>query len=676
MPSSTVGAGSKSADNDPSAALRLDPDTLRIVLGVSALGLILRLIYLAQLHGSGLWDFLRMDPLYYYDWAVRISRGELVGGATYEMTPLYAYILGGLFRLFGHDLLLPRILQALIGAATCGLVAFVGSRIFGRAEGIIAGLALALYGPALFHESQIMKTVLTTGLSTATAAILYFSQGRIPRLLLTGGLMLGITALAQENISVTVPFLLVWIGWRAPRGRKLIGGVSLLAGFACAVAPATIRNYAVSGDFVLITTGGGEVFYTGTHELASGKYTPPGFVRPDPFFEHEDFRAEAARRLGHPVTRKESDAFWWREGLRWIAENPSRYALLLWDKLMTYFNDYERPDNFSYYNFREFVPLLRAPLVRFGWAAPLALLGLVLSARRWSELLPLHLTIGAYVLSGLIFFTQSRYRMPMIPLFLVFAAHAAARLTRALRQRQGSQLLWCAPALGLLAVTINLDPNNSFGSEAQNHGILGEMHLHAQRPQEAAAHFTEALRMYGELPEEASDPQFRRVIASCHWGMVLALDGEAAAATGRKDGAALERHLRAAGESPDPDLRRDALDRLGALLLAGGDPAGAAEAYRGAVEADPEDFSRKLRLAQALHRSGKPLEALAAVDEALKEAGDIEPVLLGDAHYGRALVYRDLGDTAAMRHHLRECLRLNPAHPRAEWMKQILAEPS
>src|SRR6185436_6477752 len=152
--------------------------------------------------------------------------------------------------------------------------------------------------------------------------------------------------------------LLAWIAWRAPRGRKLLCGVALVAAYAIVVSPATIRNYAVSGDVVLITSGGGEVFYTGNNEHASGHYRPPAFVRPDPFFEHEDFRAEAARRLGRPagsITRKESDAFWWREGMRFVTGDPVRYLRLLWDKITTYFTAYERPDNYSYYNFSVFL---------------------------------------------------------------------------------------------------------------------------------------------------------------------------------------------------------------------------------------------------------------------------------------------------------------------------------
>ncbi|HET6371902.1 MAG TPA: glycosyltransferase family 39 protein, partial [Candidatus Polarisedimenticolia bacterium] len=419
-----------------------DRGAVWIPAAVFLAALALRLVCLVQLHAGGLWDYLRLDPLYYHDWAVKISQGDILGSGTFEMSPLYAYLLGGLFKLAGYGLWAPRLAQAAIGAGTCALIAFLGTRIFGRAEGLVGGLLLAAYGPDIFHGLQITKTVLTTGLSTAAAAILFFSEGRRAGRIFLGGLALGVTALCQENILAATPILLVWILRRAPKRSKILCAAALVCGVVCAVAPATLRNFAVAKEFVLITSGGGEVFYTGNNEFASGKYRVPSFVRPDPFFEHEDFRAEAARRTGRQLTRRESDAFWWREGVRFIKENPRRYAALLWDKLATYLNDFERPDNYSYQNFARFVPVLSLPLARFGWIVPFALLGLIVSAPRWETLLPLHLTMGVYLLSALLFFTQSRYRMPMVPLLILFSARGLVWLAGVIRQRRWASIAW------------------------------------------------------------------------------------------------------------------------------------------------------------------------------------------------------------------------------------------
>src|SRR5262249_33998938 len=132
-----------------------------------------------------------------------------------------------------------------------------------------------------------------------------------PWWLFAGGFLLGLTALMRENILVAAPLFFLWAVWpRAGADERgaptaggglrasLIAGAVLFAGTLLPILPATIRNAVVAKEFVLITSLGGENFYTGNNDVASGRYTPPPFVRPDPQYEHEDFRREAAKRAG------------------------------------------------------------------------------------------------------------------------------------------------------------------------------------------------------------------------------------------------------------------------------------------------------------------------------------------------------------------------------------------
>jgi hypothetical protein len=60
------------------------------------------------------------------------------------------------------------------------------------------------------------------------------------------------------------------------------------------------------------------------------------------------------------------------------------------------------------------------------------------------------------------------------------------------------------------------------------------------------------------------------------------------------------------------------------------------------------------------------------VEEALDAAPSFPPADAAAAHYGQALLFRDLGEPERMRFHIRECLRLDPGHPRAAWMRAML----
>ncbi len=576
-----------------------------------------RALYVHQIDAAGLTAYLRLDPRYYYQWALKIAAGEGSGREVFEMSPLYAYVLAVLFRIAGTGLLLPRIIQGLVASLVCAFLGVAGRRAFGKAEGLLAGCALALYGPAIFHDGQVMKTSFEVSFATL-ATLAFFAACRggpdlSPRWVFLGGVLLGITALMRENILVAAPLFLTWALWpragASRRGRVIAGG-ALAAAILLPILPATIRNVVVAREWVLITALGGENFYTGNNEIASGRYTPPPFVRPDPQYEHEDFRKEAVLRVGRPLTRREASDFWYGEGLRFITSHPRRYLVLLWDKFGVFWNDFERPDNFSFYNFKRFSALLNSPLPHFAWVAPLGLLGIALSAPRWRDLLPFHITLLAFVASALIFFTQSRYRMPAVPILTLFGAHACVALVDAGRRLRLATLAWCLPPLAIIVLFVTQDPGNTKLFEAHNQSLLAEMNLEAGRLREADAGYRACITAVGALPAGVTAAG-RSVEAGAHLGLartLLRMGDESRALD----------ELRLAAESPREDVRFGALSMLGLLLGQRGNLPAAAEALRRAVEERPSDFETRMLYAEALDRTGRPREALSEVQEALR----------------------------------------------------------
>ncbi len=626
-----------------------------------------RVLYVLEIDTAGLGSFLRLDPLYYHEWARRIAAGDWLGTGTFEMAPLYPYALGSLYSVFGEGLTLPRILQAVLGAATCSGTFLLGRRLFGWWAGLIAGGLLAGYGPAIYYDGQINKTTLALALSTAFAGLLSLSDARRRGWVVAGGLCLGLAALVHENVNVAVPIVLAWL--LAPRAGErwnagLPAALLLVVGYAAAVLPVAVRNIAVSGEYVLITSAGGENFYTGNNPNASGRYSPPPFVRPDPFLEHEDFRVEAARRLGRPVTRREASRYWWGEGLRFITSEPGRFAWLLWDKLAVFLNAFERPDNFSYANFRLFSRTLSLPWAGFALVAPLAALGLVVSAGRWKELVPLYAGMGAFILSALIFFTQSRYRMPAIPFFAIFAGHGAARLAAWVRQRRVREALLGSALVAGCWFFVTRDPGNAPGFYAQNDAILGELYLHAGRFDEAAESFRRGISVM-EPAARAGNVVFTRIAGAASHGLGLA-ERE------RGDLAAAEKAFHAAAACPDPDVRREALGELITLLESRGDRLGAAGALGEAVTLEPRSFALRIRFARGLYLVGRLDESLDQLRSALAASPPPSPDQQSDAWYGMAMVHAARGEVPDARTALDRALTLAPGHAGAAALRDRL----
>src|SRR5436190_23263877 len=127
---------------------------------IAVLALILRLISLAELRDTPLFAVPIGDAQKYDAWAQEIVSGQWMGTQVFYQTPLYPYLLAAVFAVRGHDLFAVRLLQALLGAASCVLLALVGRWFFSERAGLIAALILAVYPPAIFFDGLIQKASL------------------------------------------------------------------------------------------------------------------------------------------------------------------------------------------------------------------------------------------------------------------------------------------------------------------------------------------------------------------------------------------------------------------------------------------------------------------------------------------------------------------------------------
>ena len=206
------------------------------LLAVLALAGVLRVVHVFALRETILFDHLQFDHLAYDQWAQEISHGNWLGTKVFFVDPLYAYFLGGLYLILGHDLMIVRLLQALIGVATCALTAILGRRVLGSAAlGNLAALIMAMCIPGIFYEAAIEKTGLA--LFLFTLALAFFLDER-PFAVLFSGLVFGLAVLARGNYLLLLP-----AGGLAmrPRSRRLDQVVETTGDEAC--GPVRRRSY-------------------------------------------------------------------------------------------------------------------------------------------------------------------------------------------------------------------------------------------------------------------------------------------------------------------------------------------------------------------------------------------------------------------------------------------------
>ncbi|HET9482174.1 MAG TPA: tetratricopeptide repeat protein [Candidatus Polarisedimenticolia bacterium] len=639
----------------------------------------LRFAYLGQIAESPFFDFLQLDPLYYYEWAKRIAAGDWIGTDVFEMSPLYSYLLAVFFTIFGEDLRLLRLMQIGVGALTCVLTLQLAGTLFGRREALLAGLGCAAYAPFFFYEGQVMKEFLTPPLATAALLLLLKARGEEaegfnvwPAAL--AGALIGLAALVRDNFLV---LLAIMAGWMLYESRRLMAPAPLLAGAMLVLLPVGLRNAAVGGDFVLTTSGGGEVFYIGNGPFANGAYVPPPWVRSNPRYEHEDFRRKARELTGRELSRAEASRYWWLQGAEWIAANPGRAAMLWLRKLALFWNDHELPDNYSFYTFRRFSPLL-AILLTFGPVAALGWAGIVRTAGDWRRLLPLYLAAAGYMLSVLLFFNFARFRLPVVPILLVFAARGVTGLLDSARTLRRGGAAGLAAGLATLAVAVPLfyiDWSSASEEPFQDRLHLGAAYRQAGRNDEAERIFRQVIdeaealiRRHGGDPARPDTVPggvtFRLALAAA-WRDLGSVQMDQ-----NRPAEAVESLRSAAGLAPqDPPTHM----KLGSALQAAGRLPEAALSFTRAVELDSTSFAARFDLATVYYRMGRLDEAAAELERARAAPAQLGPLEQADYHYGiGAVLYATPGREEEAAKHFREALRLNPDADQAGEVRDAL----
>lgn len=406
----------------------------RILLAVWAVAFLLRVF-----HNQS----LLADPLYYHPLggnvpylllAERIAGGDLLplDGAFTVNSPLYPYILGLLYRLFGvGSFYAVRLVGAAVDAGTCALVAQLALRHFGVVAAWGAGLAMAGFGPLIFFSTDLNPVPYTLFLLTAGLTLLGGKPawGRFG----AAGVLLGLAAATRPNLLLAglmaplVPFLRGIPGAR--RAASLVA-----VGVAVGLAPVPIANAMASGGFTLLTLSGGHNLYIGHNPAAQPQYSLPTTLDGDVF---QTMRSLAEEVEGRAFEPDEVSGYYTRRAISNVVRHPVREMGLLARRALLLVNDFEAT-TYANYDYQRFYSWILRVAPTFSWLFALALPGaLLLFHRRFAYL---WIPVAVAAISILAFFYIARLRIVMVPFLGVFAGAAVARGWALAREKNWSAL--------------------------------------------------------------------------------------------------------------------------------------------------------------------------------------------------------------------------------------------
>ena len=305
--------------------------------------------------------------------------------------PLYPGFLAAVYGLYGYSHPAVMVVQSLLGAGTAVLL-FAVARAIRPQAALTAGFAAALYMPLVASASEVMTETLfaflmLSALYLSVSTRLTIDAGR-PRLL-TVGAAIGLAALTRPVALLLWPVEMLHSQFTG-RGRwRRCLWISL--GVAATVAPWTARNYQVHSAFVPISTHGGFVF-----ARSNG---------PNPDWRQADGWRIEQRTFERVPSEIERDRHWLAQGIQRVSDDPALYLRWVGERFLRFWYFFQPGYNFSY--------MVVLPLSAAGF--------LLFWRRRGFDLLAAAIVTFVFTFSTLLY-GSARFRLPLEPVFILFAA--------------------------------------------------------------------------------------------------------------------------------------------------------------------------------------------------------------------------------------------------------------
>jgi 4-amino-4-deoxy-L-arabinose transferase-like glycosyltransferase len=334
---------------------------------------------------------------------------------TARFAPVYPAFLAASYKLFGAAFLPVRMIQVIIDSFTCALIYHIAITVFQRERigvisGLIAGFHPSLIGSATFVLTETLYAFLLT---VSVLFLVRAVKSSKIRAYCLAGAALGIATLCRPTSMLFPLFLLA--GTVFPRRSRLrIAGAAVFAlAMLVVIVPWTVRNFIVFEEFIPVAIGGGG-------NLWIGSYIPW-----DGDFNYQDLSDKRKIEEGHSPL--EADKRLWEEGIKNIKSNPAGYLRLCAKKFGRFW--------FGIPGSKE-VLKGKAVILKSLYAIHFVLLVLFAAGMKksFSELNPgitvLLLMIVYFTLTHVILFAIPRYRIPIMPLVIIFASRGILEFMR------------------------------------------------------------------------------------------------------------------------------------------------------------------------------------------------------------------------------------------------------
>lgn len=374
---------------------------------IFVIALSLRMFYLPQVAQ----ELPVSDEAGYDEAAVGLASGEgyrMSGYRSYQ-PPGYPAFLAIVYKLFGHNYVIVKLIQVLLGSLGCFLIYLAAKRAFNKEVGLISALIYAAYDGLIFLNGHLLTENIFIILELlAIICLLNFDSTKSKLSLCLAGILIGLALLTRGQILYSIPFLIVWIAVISK--RWLFHSFLLFLFVSLTVSPWTIRNYLIHRRFVPVATYTGESLY---------RFNYPNGMNVELARERKRFK-----ELG--LKEADMNSYYFKRVFEYIKDNPRTYLLDFFiPKLSWNLNEFFFGDHIWFPCSVNKVKIPHVPLISWRVLSLFSFMGFLLSFRalRRTSLLHFYL-VPQLILTLTVLFAWTRFRLPIVPFFIIFAAFA------------------------------------------------------------------------------------------------------------------------------------------------------------------------------------------------------------------------------------------------------------
>ena len=357
------------------------------------------------------------------------------GEPTAHWSYLYTSYLIVVYKLFGTNPLIARLIQALIaGIFQTILIWRIGSRLFNRTVGMVAATLNSFYVYFFYYAGALItETFYITAILWIFDVSLRIVAIQKPtwKHWLEFGLAISVTVLLRQVFLMFLPFLYIWLWWNV---KDTIGNTwqqrlhfSAVKGLIIStltlvllIVPWTIRNQRAFGTFVLLNTNAGFAFFWGNHPIYGTSFIP---LLPEQTY-YDLIPTELLS-----LNEAELDKALLQRGIQFITDDPKRFALLSVSRVREFFKFWYSQDSSLVSNISRIGSFgVGLPFMLYGlWSVLITDWKLRSGYEKWGIAL-LILFILSYTGIHLLSWALIRYRLPVDAVLLIFAAFGIVKL--------------------------------------------------------------------------------------------------------------------------------------------------------------------------------------------------------------------------------------------------------